>query len=52
MNYRIEKDVMGEVKVPDEYYYGAFTARAKENFQISGIRSHKEFLVSLATIKK
>ncbi len=52
MNYRIEKDVMGEVKVPDGSYYGAFTARAKENFQISGIRAHKEFLVSLATIKK
>ena len=52
MDYRIEKDVMGEVKVPSLSYYGAFTQRAMENFKISGIKAHKEFLVSLATIKK
>ncbi len=52
MDYRIEKDVMGEVKVPVSSYYGAFTQRAKENFKISGITAHKEFLLSLATIKK
>lgn len=50
--HRIEKDVMGEIKVPDDSYYGAFTQRAKTNFQISGIKAHKEFLVALATIKK
>jgi len=52
MDFRIEKDVMGEVKVPVDSYYGAFTERAKANFQISGIRAHKEFLAALATIKK
>ncbi len=52
MNFRIEKDVMGEVKVPADSYYGAFTQRAKINFQISGIKAHKEFLAALATIKK
>lgn len=52
MNYRIEKDVMGEVKVPSNAYYGAFTVRAERNFQISGIKAHKEFLVALATVKK
>ncbi len=52
MNFRIEKDVMGEVKVPADSYYGAFTERARNNFQISGIKAHKEFLVALATIKK
>ena len=52
MNYRIEKDVMGEVKVPSDSYYGSFTQRAKDNFQISGMKAHKEFLVALATIKK
>ena len=50
--FRIEKDAMGEVKVPADSYYGAFTQRAKTNFQISGLRAHKEFLVSLAIIKK
>ncbi len=52
MNYRTEKDVMGEIKVPANSYYGSFTERARINFQISGIKAHKEFLVSLATIKK
>ena len=52
MNFRTEKDVMGEVKVPADSYYGAFTQRAKANFQISGIKAHKEFLIALATIKK
>jgi len=52
MDYRIEKDVMGEVRVPSNAYYGAFTARAEKNFQISGIKAHKEFLVALATVKK
>lgn len=50
--YRTEKDVMGEVKVPADSYYGAFTQRAKINFQISGIKAHKEFLIALAVIKK
>lgn len=50
--YRTEKDVMGSIEVPADAYYGAFTQRAKINFQISGIRAHKEFLISLATIKK
>ena len=32
---RIEKDTMGEMKLPDDSYYGAQTQRAVENFQIS-----------------
>ena len=34
--FRIEKDSMGEVKVPAQAYYGAQTQRAVENFPISG----------------
>jgi fumarate hydratase, class II len=34
MEYRIEKDTMGEVKVPAEKYWGAQTQRSKENFKI------------------
>ena len=52
MSFRTEKDVLGQVEVPVDSYYGAFTQRAKINFQISGIRAHKEFLVALAIIKK
>jgi aspartate ammonia-lyase len=50
--FRQEKDVMGTIEVPADSYYGAFTQRAINNFQISGIRAHKEFLAALATIKK
>ena len=52
VDYRTEKDVIGEIKVPAGSYYGAFTQRAKINFQISGIKAHKEFLAALATVKK
>ena len=52
MNYRTEKDSLGKIEVPADSYYGAFTQRAKINFQISGIRAHKEFIIALATIKK
>jgi fumarate hydratase class II len=36
MDYRIEKDSMGEVRVPANAYYGASTQRAVDNFPISG----------------
>lgn len=35
MEYRIEKDTMGEVKVPVDAYYGAQTARSMQNFKIA-----------------
>ena len=38
MDFRIEKDSMGEVRVPVSAYYGASTQRALENFPISGLR--------------
>ena len=34
--YRVERDTMGEVRLPKEAYYGAQTQRAVENFPISG----------------
>ena len=37
-NYRIEKDSMGERKIPADVYYGIQTLRATENFPISGIK--------------
>jgi fumarate hydratase class II len=52
LNFRIEKDVLGEVKVPENVYWGVNTQRAIKNFQISGIKFPKIFLISLAEIKK
>ncbi|MFX1457339.1 MAG: class II fumarate hydratase [Promethearchaeota archaeon] len=52
MNYRIEKDVLGEVQVPENVYWGVNTQRAIQNFQISGFKFPKIFLTSLAELKK
>jgi fumarate hydratase, class II len=49
--YRLERDTMGEVKVPNSAYYGAETQRAFQNFPISGLRLPKEFIRAMALIK-
>jgi len=49
---RIERDSLGEVEVPDDALYGAFTTRAYNNFQISGIKAKPELIKSYAIIKK
>ena len=49
---RLEKDSLGEIEVPDNVLYGAFTMRASRNFRISGIRAKHEFIKSIAIIKK
>ncbi|MDZ7720952.1 MAG: class II fumarate hydratase [Balneolaceae bacterium] len=51
-DYRIEKDSMGEVKVPKDAYYGAQTQRAFENFPISNIRFSSDFISALGRVKK
>lgn len=48
---RIERDSMGKMNVPAEALYGAQTARAVENFPISGNRLHRELIDALALIK-
>ena len=52
MEYRIEHDTMGEVKVPADALYAAQTARAVENFPISGITLERAHIAALAQIKK
>ncbi len=49
--YRIEKDSMGEVRVPAEAYWGAQTQRAVENFPVSGIRLPPGFIRVLGMVK-
>lgn len=51
-DYRIEKDSLGEVRVPATAYYGAQTQRAVENFPVSGMRPWFAFVWSMATIKR
>jgi fumarate hydratase class II len=50
-NYRLEKDSMGELKIPAEAYWGAQTQRAIENFPISNLRLPREFIRALGLIK-
>ncbi|UOD34031.1 class II fumarate hydratase [Deferribacteraceae bacterium V6Fe1] len=49
--YRIEKDSMGEMQVPKSAYWGAQTARAKLNFNISGKTLPKDFINAVAIVK-
>jgi fumarate hydratase class II len=54
MEYRIEKDTMGEVKVPADVYWGAQTQRSIENFKIARDinRMPKEIIEGFAYLKK
>ncbi len=52
MEYRIEHDTMGEVKVPVNALYRAQTQRAVENFPISGTTLERAHIAALAQIKK
>ncbi len=51
-NFRIEKDTLGDVKVPAGAYYGAQTRRAAENFRVNGIRFQPEFIRAQVIIKR
>ena len=52
MATRIERDSMGTMQVPESALYGAQTARALNNFPISGIRFPRPFLRSIGLIKE
>jgi fumarate hydratase class II len=49
---RIEKDSLGEMRVPDDALWGASTQRAVQNFPISGQRFSRRFLRSLGLVKR
>ncbi len=51
-NHRKEKDSLGFVEVPSKAYYGAQTARAVDNFPISGISGHAELVRALGMVKR
>jgi fumarate hydratase class II len=50
--FRIEKDSLGEMRVPESALYGAQTARAIENFPVSGIPFPAQFIRALGIIKR
>ncbi len=52
MSFRIEKDTMGDVKVPSDALWGAQTQRSRENFKIGGDRFPREMIKALGILKK
>src|SRR5687768_13172633 len=52
IHMRIERDPLGDFAVPDDAYYGIQTARAVENFPISGLRAPADLVTATVLIKK
>jgi fumarate hydratase class II len=52
MEYRIERDTMGEMAVPADRYYGCQTARSLVHFKIGGERMPREIIRALGILKK
>ena len=50
--YRLDRDSLGEIKVPKDAYWGAQTQRAVENFPISGLRLQPAFIRAQAVVKR
>jgi aspartate ammonia-lyase len=52
MDYRTERDSLGEIQVPESAYYGAQTARALANYPVSGIKVHPGMVENYILLKK
>lgn len=52
MKYRTDTDSLGQVKIPSDAYYGAFTGRAMQQYRVTGRRSHKHLIASYVMIKR
>lgn len=52
MEYRIERDTMGEVKVPIDKWWGAQTERSRQNFKIGKEKMPKELIEAFAVLKR
>lgn len=49
---RVERDNLGQMRIPEDAYYGIQTARALLNFPVSGIRERPEFIRAYVLVKK
>ena len=52
MSFRIDKDSLGEVKVPSSAYYGPFTARAIKLYKVTGQKAHINLIRAYVMIKR
>ena len=51
MKMRMESDSIGDIKIPEDAYYGIQSFRASNNFKITKKNIHSELIVSLAEVK-
>lgn len=51
-SYRIDKDSLGEVRVPSNAYYGPFTVRASNQYKVTGQKTHVNMIMGFAMIKR
>lgn len=52
MDFRIEKDTMGEVRVPADKFWGAQTQRSFQNFRIGDVKMPRQIISAFAALKK
>ncbi|RMF31635.1 MAG: aspartate ammonia-lyase [Candidatus Nitrosothermus koennekii] len=52
MEFRIDKDSLGEVQIPKDAYYGPFTARAIKHYNVTGLRMHEKMIKAFVMIKR
>jgi len=52
MSFRVDKDSLGEVKVPSNSYYGPFTTRAVTQYKVTGQKAHVNLIKAYVMIKR
>jgi len=52
VKFRVDQDSLGAVKIPDNVYYGPFTARAIHQYKVTGQRSHLYLIMAFVMIKR
>ncbi|HJU14094.1 MAG TPA: aspartate ammonia-lyase [Candidatus Nitrosotalea sp.] len=52
MEYRTERDSLGDVKIPADAYYGAFTSRAINQYHVTGLKPHINLIMAFVMIKR
>jgi len=52
VEYRTERDSLGDVKIPADAYYGAFTSRAIKQYHVTGLRPHINLIMAFVMIKR
>jgi aspartate ammonia-lyase len=52
MKFRLDQDSLGQVKIPYDAYYGAFTGRAIKQYHVTGNKSHENLINAFVMIKR